>query len=135
MKRFHTCVILITIIVISCQKEKGGPDAIPASSTLPVMVKPPNADFKITNMPSSGNVWEGLNLSFDNSSQNADSYYWDFGNGTTSTEKIPSGISLVPCGFTYTISLTVKNKDGQSSTYSAPFLVLCSRGMSFAIHK
>jgi len=135
MKRFYTCLILITITVISCQKEKGGPVATPVSVTPPVLVKPPNADFKITNAASSGNVWEGLSLSFDNSSQNADSYYWDFGNGTTSTDKIPSNISLLPCGFTYTISLTVKNKDGQSSTYSAPFFVLCSRGMPFAIHK
>ncbi|SRR5258706_3648117 len=135
MKGFYTWLILITVTVISCQKEKAVADATTGSSTQAEIIKPPNADFKITNMASSGNVWEGLKLNFDNISQNADSYYWDFGNGIISTDKIPLDVSLFPCGLTYTISLTVKNKDGQSSTISAPFFVLCSRGMSFAIHK
>jgi PKD repeat protein len=124
-------------MAISCQKEK-----VPSNSTTatvpavqPVAIKPPNAGFKITNAISPTSVWEGLTLSLDNISENAASYYWDFGNGITSTDKVPSNISLFPCGLTYTISLTVKDKNGQSSTYSAPFFVMCSRGMPFAIHK
>jgi PKD repeat protein len=50
---------------------------------------------------------------FQNDSQNASSYFWDFGNGTTSTEKSPT-LKLPDAG-TYTISLTVTNKDGKTS--------------------
>jgi len=134
MKRFYTCLMLIAVIVISCQKDKGTSISITGTSNQPVVVKPPTADFRISNAISSGNVWEALTLNLTNASQNADSYYWDFGNGVTSTEKTPSNISLAPCGFTYTISLTVKNKNGVSSTYSAPFNVVCSRGMGFGAH-
>jgi len=63
MKRFHACLVLITVAVISCQKEKGPPDTTPVSPTQAVVTKPPNADFKISNAISSGNVWEGLRAS------------------------------------------------------------------------
>jgi PKD repeat protein len=134
MKLFYACLILITTIVVSCQKDKSTTNSTTVSPTQTVAVKPPTANFKISNAISSGSVWEELPLNFTNVSQNADSYYWDFGNGITSTDKAPSNISLAPCGFTYTISLTVKNKNGQSSTYSAPFAVVCSRGMGYGAH-
>ena len=136
MKRFYTCLILIILIVVSCKKEKITSNSTTATvpAVQPVVIKSPNAGFRISNAISPVSVWEGLNLSFDNISENADSYYWDFGNGITSTDRVPSNISLAPCGLTYTISLTVKSKDGQSSTYSVPYFVVCSRGMPFAIH-
>jgi PKD repeat protein len=69
---------------------------------------------------------EGDVLRFDNKSINADSYFWDFGNGTYSEDKSPDNISLSPCGETYTIKLTVKNKSGDSAVYSQTFDILCS---------
>jgi PKD repeat protein len=136
MKRFYTCLMLIAIIVCSCQKTS---DALAksATSSAPVVVPPPPppiANFKINNEVSPGNVWEAQTLNIVNTSQNGDSYLWDFGNGTTSTDKTPSNFSLAPCGLTYTVTLTVKNKSGQSATYSAPYFVYCSRGMGLGAH-
>jgi PKD repeat protein len=136
MKRFYTCLVLIAIIVISCQKSSSD-TAKSVTSPTPVVtpVAPlPTANFKINNEVSPGNVWEAQTLDVVNSSQNGVSYLWDFGNGTTSTDKTPSNFSLAPCGLTYIVTLTVKNKDGQSATYSARYFVYCSRGMGFGAH-
>jgi PKD repeat protein len=136
MKRFYTCLVLIAIIVSSCQKSS---DAIAKSATSPAPVAvtpptPPIANFKINNEVSPGNVWEDQTLNVVNNSQNGDTYLWDFGNGITSTDKTPSHFSLAPCGLTFTVTLTVTNKSGQSATYSAPYFVYCSRGMGFGAH-
>jgi PKD repeat protein len=134
MKQLSTGLILLAVIVSSCQKSSNDA-AKPKTPSSPVVVTPPPvADFKISNAAGAGSVWEALTLNFDNSSTDADSYFWDFGNGTTSTEKNPSNVSLVPCGMSYTITLTIKNKSGQSATYSVPYGVLCSRGMGFGAH-
>ena len=53
-------------------------------------------------------------VSFINLSENADSYSWDFGDGTTSTEVNP--IKSFPTG-NYTVVLTAKNAAGASSTF------------------
>jgi PKD repeat protein len=134
MKSFYPCLLLVILIITSCQKDKGTPNSVTGTSNQPTTVNAPSAEFKISNSISSGSVWELLTLNFTNESKNADSYYWDFGNGITSTDKIPSNISLAPCGFTYTVSLTVKNKNGVSSTYATPIFVVCSRGMGFGAH-
>jgi len=44
----------------------------------------------------------------ENKSQNADTYLWDFGNGTTSNVKEPGTISYATAG-TYNVSLFIKN--------------------------
>ena len=134
MKRFYTCLILIAVIVTSCQKDKGTSNSVTGPSNQPEAVKPPTANFKISNEVSPGNVWEAQTLNVVNTSQNGDSYSWDFGNGITSTEKTPSNFSLAPCGLTYTVTLTVKNKSGQSANYSVPYFVYCSRGMGYGAH-
>ena len=122
------------LIISSCQKSSSDA-AKPKAVTDPVVTTPPpTVNFKITNAASPGVLWEGLDLTIENSSENVDSYLWDFGNGVTSTDKIPANISLFPCGTTYTITLTVKNKSGQSVTSSVPYSILCSRGMGFGQH-
>jgi PKD repeat protein len=53
------------------------------------------------------------------------SYYWDFGNGTTSTEEEVDPIVFAPgtvSDTTYTVSLTIENKAG-TSTFSATVTV------------
>jgi PKD repeat protein len=136
MKQFSIVLLALAIIVSSCTKSSSDASKSDTPST-PVVAKapPPTADFKINNAISTTTVWEGLALDLQNTSANGDSYFWDFGNGVTSTERAPANVSLFPCGLTYTISLTVTGKDGQSNTYSAPYYIQCSRGMPFAIHK
>jgi hypothetical protein len=125
MKNLITNLFLITILVSSCQK--GNDLALDKPTALPdKTVAKPTASFKITNFFLLDNsLKEDDVLDFDNKSTNADSYYWDFGNGTYSTDKIPVNVSFAPCGSTYTISLTVKNKSGDAVTYSGTFNILC----------
>src|SRR5690242_13778188 len=65
-------------------------------------------------------VYDGFN--FINTSANADSYLWDFGNGTTSTDKNPSG--WYEKAGTYTVTLTASAKDGRKSVVSRTIKVL-----------
>ncbi len=53
-------------------------------------------------------------VTFLNTSENADSYMWDFGDGTTSTEINP--IKIYGTG-TYTVKLTAKNAAGATDVY------------------
>ncbi len=54
----------------------------------------------------------GLELSFENQSQNADTYSWDFGDGATSTESSPSHVYAAPG--TYLVTLVATNICGSS---------------------
>ena len=126
---------MIAVVAIGCQKSgvstsestKVNP---PNNNNFTPTVAAPSAGFKITNTASTGAVWEALILKFENTSANAVSYLWDFGNGITSTEKIPGNFYYGTCGLTNTITLTVKNSSGQTATVSAPYTVYCSRGMN-----
>ncbi|MEN3041120.1 MAG: PKD domain-containing protein, partial [Bacteroidia bacterium] len=53
-------------------------------------------------------------VSFTNQSQGATSYFWDFGNGSTSTE--PSPVADFPQPGTYTVLLIAKNERGCTDT-------------------
>ena len=85
----------------------------------------PVASFKINNTVDPGVVMEGTTIEFDNRSENADSYEWDFGNGVTSAERNPMGVTLRPCGRNHTIRLTVRTRRGRSATTSQTILVRC----------
>jgi len=58
-------------------------------------------------------VVEGLMVSFNNNSQNATSYAWDFGDGSTSSESNP--VHTYQNGGTYTVVLTATNNCGSTS--------------------
>ncbi|WP_420319767.1 carbohydrate binding domain-containing protein [Flagellimonas sp.] len=60
-------------------------------------------------------------VSFINTSENADSYEWDFGDGTTSTEVDP--IKTYVTG-TYTVSLTASNAAGGSDTFEDELVIV-----------
>ena len=64
---------------------------------------PPTADFTY--------LLNGNTLTTLNSSQNADTYLWDFGDGQTSTDENP--IHIYSTYQTYNISLSVYNVNGQ----------------------
>ena len=63
-----------------------------------------------------GATMSGFDLSFSANAQNASSYFWDFGDGTTDT--IANGTHTYALGSTYTITLTVSNECGDSLTLS-----------------
>ncbi len=71
--------------------------------------KLPVANFSAS--PTSGNA--PLKVLFNDSSENADSFNWDFGDGTYSTEKDP--IHTYSTAGIYTVNLTVSNENGAAS--------------------
>jgi len=77
---------------------------------------PPSAAFSIT-----PDVDDYLTVSLTNLSISATDYVWDFGDGTTSTEKDPS--VTYPSEGTYEITLTATDKLNASSTTSQSVLI------------
>lgn len=83
-----------------------------------------SAGFTIDNP--NGKVNETEVLLLTNTSENAVAYYWDFGNGTTSSLKQPA-FSYPRCG-NYTITLTVTAADGSTQTIKKDIVALCIFG-------
>lgn len=80
---------------------------------LPVIIHPiPNANFSLEYDPES----IGNRIVFSNSSTEAQSYYWDFGNGSVSTQYSPT--MDFPLEGSYTISLVATNEHSCSDTTS-----------------
>ncbi|HOY05706.1 MAG TPA: PKD domain-containing protein [Saprospiraceae bacterium] len=78
----------------------------PASITKQITISPkPTANFTYT---MSGNT-----ASFTNTSVNADTYFWEFGNGFTSVETSPQ--FTYPASGTYNVTLTATNSCGTST--------------------
>ena len=80
------------------------------------------ADFQLTNPGEI--VKEGTYLNLVNTSQNAKSFLWDFGDGTTSTEASPQH-KHDRCG-TYTVKLTVTDASGETFTTEKAVDVFCT---------
>ena len=103
---------LLTIIIIgltACTKNNTLSDSNPASGFGLTTAYSSNDTSQIVKVA----VYEGFQLV--NTSANADSYLWDFGNGTNSTDKEPAG-GYTKSG-TYTLTLTAF-KDGRKSVTS-----------------
>lgn len=83
----------------------------------------PTASFKINN-ETNNSVLEGKLLQLVNQSENAVSYKWDFGNGTTSDKPTPE--FYFPMHGEYDITLTVTGKKGKTSSFTYHVTVLCS---------
>lgn len=77
----------------------------------------PVADFSIIG----ANNYAPSTVSFSNSSKNAVSYIWNFGDGSTSTLYVPS--HLYTKGGTYNVTLTAKNSEGKESIISKTVVV------------
>ncbi|MEM9075467.1 MAG: PKD domain-containing protein [Bacteroidota bacterium] len=92
-------LIILAISFLGCEDDDDN------TTGLPTVV----AAFTQTQIQNSGIV------SFINISENADSFSWDFGDGTTSTEKDP--IKMFEEG-TFTVTLTASNVSGASNTFS-----------------
>ena len=95
MKRFRNIALILSVALIAfnaCEK-----------AILP------QADFSFS--PAEVEIYD--EVSFTNSSSDADSFAWEFGDGATSTEENPAHF-YAEAG-TYTVKLTASNIDGSKS--------------------
>jgi PKD repeat protein len=82
-------------------------------------IPPPDARFTAT--PKKGNA--PVKVSFrDRSLRKPTSWLWDFGDGTTSTEKNP--VHTYSKAGTYTVNLTVKNSGGEDYTMKESYITV-----------
>ncbi|MFT3795353.1 PKD domain-containing protein [Flavobacterium sp.] len=80
------------------------------------------ADFKLTKP--NALFLEGTQMELVNTSKNAKSYQWDFGDGTTSEEATPHHL-FPKCG-TYNVKLTVTDANGELASVEKPVDVFCT---------
>lgn len=84
----HLLLLLVPTLLISCEKKDDTPTPI--------------ADFDFT-------IGENYEVTFNNKSQHAETYTWDFGDGKTSEDKNPTHTFVKG---TYSIELTASNSAG-----------------------
>ena len=109
---------LFAIVISGCNKAGNGEKAV---NDDPI----PTANFKINNTVADETILEGSVIEFENNSQYADSYEWDFGNGLMSTERTPVGIILRNCPRTQEIRLIVRTRRGRSATIIRTINIRC----------
>jgi PKD repeat protein len=85
------------------------PSITPTTTGTPFLYDEPIPDFSISE--------EGFTVYFTNLSQDADSYYWDFGDGYTSTEVNPVHTYVVESegSYAFTVSLTAYGPGGSNT--------------------
>jgi PKD repeat protein len=135
MNKIMLGAVLLVAIGSGCSKSSNSVSSTtPPKVVTPAPAPPARAAFVITNTvtPVNGNptVKEARALAIQNTSENAVSYAWDFGNGNVSTDKEPSNMFLYPCMSTHDITLTVTNKDGVATTTTQSFYVACYRSVT-----
>jgi PKD repeat protein len=108
LKRLFPAFLITLIAIAGCKKEKYNFDDLPPT------VK---SFFTITNTEL--NIDEAIQ--FNNKSEDAESYTWDFGDGTTSTEKEPKKTYTSPG--TYTVKLKAVGKGG-TGNYAVDIVII-----------
>jgi PKD repeat protein len=104
---FKIMLIMVTVsIAVSCEKEYDLPEAGSFADETP-----PSANFTASEDPA--NFQRFL---FSNLSNSSTDYFWDFGDGNTSTERDPE--NTYPAEGTYTVTLTATDALDVSSTFS-----------------
>ncbi len=106
----YVCMLMFTILV--CIKETAtAQSACVAETVFPVIIQPkPTATF--------GFLANGLSATFSNSSVNAFTYFWDFGNpnsGSSNTSSEANPIHQFTAPGNYTVTLTATNDCGSRS--------------------
>ncbi len=108
--RNNLIFLAITILIINgCNKDK-------------TVVKPISSFSFQNDTLNTLKVATSDSFALTNTSKNADSIFWDFGDGRTSKEN--NFFLSYPKSGSYTIKLTTKNNDGQKSTISKNVIVL-----------
>ncbi len=106
-------VLIFCLLAAGCKKNSGA-----ISSPAPI------AGFATTADTTGGSITLATYDQYllTNNSINADSFYWDFGNDSSSSLQTP--VLWYSRSGTYTLSLTVKNKDGVKNTVTRKVRVL-----------
>ena len=97
---------LVVLLVAACEFEF----ELPEAGSIPDLT-PPMAAFSAAQSDV-----DFLQFNFANLSTSATTYAWDFGDGNSSTELDP--VNVFPAEGTYTVTLTVSDALGATSTYS-----------------
>lgn len=105
MRRFPLVILIPLATLCSCESE-----------IVPV------ASFQVLDARSNTPILTHETLTVTNTSQNGVKFNWDFGNGTTSTEREPT-FSYATSG-TYPVKLIVESKDGLKRTEVKEITVL-----------
>lgn len=103
MRKFNWVLMLLMVgmtAIQSCEKDDPQPDPTP-----PTPVADPISCFTSVDA-----AYHHEDVSFNNCSENSESYAWDFGDGQTSTEESPKH-AYISIG-TYTVKLTATNSAG-----------------------
>ena len=103
-------ILVFSLVMISASCEFI--DELPEANSI-ADETPPTAFFTFINGVEITNFTE---VSFANQSDNATTYLWDLGDGTTSTEIDP--VHIYPGEGSYTVTLTVSDALNQTSTYT-----------------
>jgi PKD repeat protein len=115
----------VTLVAI----DKDGKESSPKTATITVTAPPPPvANFTFT--PNAGAA--PLLVAFTNTSTNATSYLWDFGNGQTSTAASPS--TTYAAAGTYSIRLTATSANGQTNVRTANITVTAPVVQTYTIN-
>jgi len=93
---------LFTFLFFSCDENESGVDIIQFEARFVSDV--------------SSNV-----ISFTNQSVGAESFLWDFGDGTTSIFRDP--VKTYEAGGTYTVTLTARRSNGETDTFQSTFII------------
>ncbi len=116
----HTYVQAGTYGVTLIVTNQCGADTVTKGNLITVTCTAPSADF--TGGPTTGTL--PLDVSFTNLSSGADSWLWDFGDGTTSTQENPS--HTYDAVGSYTVTLTAANGCGSVTATKQDFITVSS---------
>ncbi|MCD4681220.1 MAG: PKD domain-containing protein [Bacteroidales bacterium] len=101
---FSQILIISVFLLSSCSKDSS--PTIPVESELPVSFTMDKTTVRI-----------GETITFTNTSQNAASYEWDFGDGNSSTEENPTHSYSNTGIFAITLTVNVEGRSGSKTKY------------------
>jgi len=107
-KPFLSLIAIAVLLIASCRKN-------PQFQSIVTQGASPSVGFSYAVSDTNALV-----VTFKNLSQNASTYYWQFGDGTTSTDTLPTHV-YVTSG-RYTVKLVARSSAGYSSDTSMPVI-------------